>query len=134
MVQLFVVLTLAAPQEIPSNIELMQKNYERQVLVNSVLGFACTIGAGVFYVKGNDAYEDYKSSQNMRTAVEVWDRVKTSDAARNICAVGAAFFLARAIYYQIKRMRLPKSNTLLPVFEMRYAEQPKLLFGLRKSI
>jgi hypothetical protein len=134
MVQLFVVLMLAAPQESSPSVELMQKKYGRQILVNSILGFACTIGAGVFYFKGNDAYEDYKSSQSMRTAVEAWDRVKTNDFARNVCAASAAFFLTRAIYYQIKRMRLPESNALSPVFELRYAEQPKLLLGLRKGI
>ena len=134
MVQLFVVLILVGPQDTTHSAKPLRQKYGRQVLVNSVLGFACTIGAGVFYVKGNNAYEDYKDSQSMSTAVEAWDRVKTSDFVRNACAAGAVFFVARAVYYQIKKMRLPKSSGLVPVFEMRYAEQPKLLFGLCKGI
>lgn len=135
MVQLFVVLTLVtASQESASNIELLQRKYGRGVLVNSVLCFACTIGTGVFYVKGNNAYEDYKSSHSMRTAVEAWDRVRMNDTVRNVFVVGAVFFLTRAVYYQIKRVRLEKFSAVSPVIEVRYAAQPKLLIGLQKGL
>jgi hypothetical protein len=135
MVQLFVVITLVtASQESPSNKELMQKKYGQRVLVNSILCFACTISTGVFYVKGNNAYEDYKSSHSMRTAVEAWDRVRMNDTVRNVFAVGAVFFLTRAVYYQIKRVRLEKSSAVSPVIEVRYAAQPKLLIGLQKDL
>jgi len=133
--QLVVVFTLlAVPQDSMPNTELMQRKCGRQVLINSVVGFGCTIGMGVFYAKGSDAYEDYKSSETMQSAAEAWDRVKLNDTMRNVFAVGAVIFLARAVYYQIKRVRLEKSSAVLPVIGVRYAAQPKLLIGLQKSL
>lgn len=133
--QLIVALVLISASEdsVPSR-EMIQSKYSRQVLVNSILGFTCTLGMGIFYAKGNDAYEDYKNSQNMNTAIEAWDRVKTNDAARNIFAVGAAFFLARAVYFQIKRANVPEKTSLSPVIDVRYACQPKLIIGLQTNL
>jgi hypothetical protein len=134
MIQLFVVLTLVTvSQEGPSNTALMQKRYGRQVLVNAILGFTCTIGMGVFHVKGNNAYEDYENSQSMRTAVEAWDKVIMNDTARNVFAVGTVFFLTRAVYYHIKRIRL-KRSAVSAVFDVRYVGGPKVSIGLQKSL
>lgn len=133
MIQFFVVLTLVtASQEGPSNTELMQKKYGRQVLVNSILGFACTVGMGVFHVRGNNAYEDYENSHSMRTAVEAWDRVRLNDTARNVFAVGAVFFITRAVYYHIKRIRLNRSS-VSAVFDVRYACGPRMVLGFQKD-
>jgi hypothetical protein len=89
---------------------------------------------GIFYAKGNDAYEDYKNSQSMSAAIEAWDRVKTNDAARNIFAVGAAFFLVRAVYFQVKRASVPKKTSFFPVIDVRYACQPKFMIGLQANL
>ena len=133
--QLVVALALiSASQDSMPNREMIQSKYSRQVLINSILGFTCTLGMGIFYAKGNDAYEDYKNSQSMSAAIEAWDRVKTSDAARNISAVGAAFFLARAVYFQIKRANVPEKTSLSPVIDVRYACQPKLIIGLQTNL
>jgi hypothetical protein len=112
----------------------MQSKYSRQVLINSILGFTCTLGMGVFYSRGSDAYEDYKNSESMSAAIAAWDRVKINDTARNVFAVGAVFFMARALYYQVKRASLSKSKTLAPVLEMRYTCGPKMLIGLQKDL
>lgn len=135
MIQFIVALALvsAAQDSIPSR-EILQSRYSRQVLINSVLGFTCTVGMGIFYAKGNDAYEDYKNSQSINAAIEAWDRVKTNDTARNIFAVGAAFFLARAVYYQVKRASIPKANSFSPVIELHYAHRPKIVVGLQRSL
>lgn len=133
--QLVVALALiSASQDSMPNREMIQSKYSRQVLINSILGFTCTLGMGIFYAKGNDAYEDYKNSQSMSAAIEAWGRVKTSDAARNISAVGAAFFLARAVYFQIKRANVPEKTSLSPVIDVRYACQPKLIIGLQTNL
>jgi hypothetical protein len=135
MTQFIVALALVsvAQDSIP-NQEVLQNRYSRQVLINSVLGFTCTIGMGIFYAKGNDAYEDYKNSQSINAAIEAWDRVKTNDAARNIFAVGAAFFLARAVYYQVKRVSIPKVASFSPVIGLHYAHQPKITLGMQRSL
>ena len=135
MIHLCVALTLIAiPQDSVSESEMMQRKYSRQVLVNSMLGFSCAIGMGIFHAKGNDAYDDYRNSQSMNTAVEAWDRVQTNDTARNIFAVGAALFLGRAIYYQIKRASILKSASLVPVIEMHCSNQPRIQIGLQKNL
>lgn len=135
MMQFIVALALvSAPQDSNPNQEMLRSRYSRQVLVNAVLGFTCTIGMGIFYAKGNDAYEDYKSSQSINAAMEAWDRVKTNDTARNIFAVGAAFFLARAVYYQVKRAGVPKTTSFSPVIEVRYVYQPKIVLGLQRNL
>ena len=135
MVQFIVVFTLVAgsPDSMPET-ELMQKKCGRQVLINSLVGFTCTLGMGIFHARGSDAYEEYKTSQSMKNAAEAWDKVKLNDTMRNVFAVGAVFFLTRAVYYQIKRVRLEKTSVLSPVIEVRYAAQPKLLLGLQKSL
>ena len=135
MIQLCVALVLiAVPQDSVSDPEMMQRRYSRKVLINSIAGFACTIGMGIFYVKGNDAYDDYTSSQSMSAAIEAWDRVKINDTARHVFAVGAAFFLARAVYYQIKRASVPRSKSVTPVIEMDFSSQPKIQIGLHKNL
>ena len=135
MTQLIVALALVStPQDSMPSRETIQNRYSRQVLINSVLGFTCTLGMGIFYAKGNDAYEDYKNSQSINAAIEAWDRVKTNDTARNMFAVGAAFFLARAVYYQIKRASVPEAASFSPVIEVHYACQPKIILGLQHSL
>jgi len=89
---------------------------------------------GICYSRGNDAYEDYKNSQSMSAAIEAWDRVKINDTARNVFAVGAVFFLTRAVYYQIKRASLSQLKALAPVLEMRYTCGPKMVIGLQKDL
>ena len=135
MIQLCVTLTLlSASLDNMPDLEIVKSKYSRQVLVNSILGFGCTLGMGIFYTKGNDAYEDYKNSESMSTAVEAWDRVKINDAARNVCAVGAVFFFARALYYQVKRMSISKSKAFSPVFDIHCAYGPKMTIGLQKDL
>lgn len=135
MIQLCVTLTLmsASLDSVP-DLGMMQSKYSHQVLISSILGFTCTLGMGVFYARGNDAYEDYKNSQNMSAAIEAWDRVKINDTARNVFAVGAVFFIARALYYQVKRASLSKLKAFAPVLEMRYTCGPKMLIGLQRDL
>ena len=135
MIQLCVTLTLMSVSlDSMPDLTMMQSKYSRQVLINSILGFTCTLGMGIFYARGNDAYEDYKNSQSMNAAIEAWDRVKINDTARNVFAVGAVFFLARAVYYQVRRASLSRLKTFAPVFEMHYACGPKMIIGIQKDL
>jgi len=134
MIQLILALAMvSASQDTISARAMIQQNYSRKVLINSIAGFACTIGMGIFHAKGNDAYEEYKNSQSISAATEAWDRVTTNDTARNIFAVGAAFFLVRAVYYQIKRASVPEA-AFSPVIDVRYSLQPKFLVGFERSL
>ncbi len=135
MIQLIVALAMvSASQDTISAREMIQRDYSRKVLVNSILGFTCAVSMGIFHAKGNDAYDDYKNSQSISAAAEAWDRVRTNDTARNIFAIGAAFFIARAVYYQIKRAGVPETASFSPVIDVRYSCQPKFLIGIERSL
>jgi hypothetical protein len=134
MIQVIVALAMISISQDSVPNRDMQSAYSRQVLVNSILGFTCTLGMGIFHAKGNDAYEDYKNCQSISAAIEAWDRVQVNDTARNIFAVGAAFFLARAVYYQFKRANVPRATTFSPVIDVRYVYQPKFRIGLERSL
>jgi hypothetical protein len=112
----------------------MERGYSRQVLVSTILGFGCTIGMGVFHLKGNDAYEAYEAAESMSSAVEAWDRVRLYDNVRNVFAAAAVVFVARAIYYQVKKARLRPSASISPVLDIQYTNTPKIIIGLKKHL
>lgn len=111
-----------------------RKNYSKQVLINGIIGLGFTVGAGVLHTMGNSAYEKYKESGTMKSAVENWDKVKLYDNIRNVCAIGALAFLSRAIYYQLKNITQTQSSSYRPVIDLRYAEQPKIIIGVNKIL
>jgi len=77
-------------------------NYTSRIIVNGAIGIGFGIGAFVLNSLGNKAYEDYKKSGTIQDAAENYDRAADYDNLRNICAVGATFFIVRALYYQLK--------------------------------
>jgi hypothetical protein len=70
----------------------------------------------------------------MSAAIEAWDRVKINDTVRNVFAVGAVFFIARAVYYHIRRASLSRIEPFAPIIEMRYTCGPKMIIGLQKDL
>lgn len=76
-----------------------RESYTKQVLINGFIGVAFSVGTGVFYAKGNAAYDNYKTSTTMSAAVDNWDKVRLYDGIRNVCAVGAVLFIFRSLYY-----------------------------------
>lgn len=135
MIQLCSILFLiSTTQDSVNSVAQMERGYSRQVLVSTILGFGCTIGMGVFHLKGNDAYEEYEAAESMSSAVEAWDRVRLHDNVRNVFAAGAVFFVARAIYYQVKKARLRRSASISPVLDIQYTNTPKIIIGLKKHL
>jgi hypothetical protein len=60
--------------------------------------------------------------------------VQLYDNVRNVFAVGALVFVARAIYYQVKRAQVRRSVSISPVLDFQYANTPKIIVGLRKHL
>ncbi len=89
---------------------------------------------GVFHLKGNDAYHEYEAAENMNAAVEAWDKVRLYDNVRNVLAAGALVFVARAIYYQVKRARVRRSVSISPVLNIQYANTTKIVIGFRRHL
>ncbi len=111
-----------------------RKNYTKQVLINGIIGIGFGIGAGVFYAKSNDVYEDYKKSTIMVDALDNWDKVRLYDGVRNVCAAGALIFIFRAVYYQLKNVKSSKSTSFVPVMDFQLTNNGKLILGIQKNL
>lgn len=135
MIQLCTMLLLiSTTQDNVNSVARIERGYSRQVLISTILGFGCTIGMGVFHLKGNDAYQEYEAAESMSSAVEAWDRVQLYDNVRNVFAAGAVVLVARAIYYQGKKARLRRPVSISPVLDIKYANTPKITVGFKKHL
>jgi hypothetical protein len=142
MIQYLLIFTLiSSVNDTMTQIETdVQKSYGKQILISSIIGFSFTLGMGYFYMKGNDAYEEYKQSETMKAALDNWDRVQLYDNIRNVCAVGAVIFLGRAIYYQFRSVSESSSSSykplhnVQPVIELKYNYQPKVILGVSMNL
>lgn len=104
--------------------------YTKQVITNGIIGIGFTATATVFYMKGNDAYDTYLLSDSLVEATDNWQKVQTYDMVRNVCAIGAAIFLARAIYYQFKNIKAHRSAGVTPVLNIDGAYYSKVNLGI----
>ena len=109
-------------------------SYAKQVWINGLIFVGCAVGTGVFYRMGNTAYEEYKESETIRSALDNYDKARLYDNVRNVFAVGAVVFLSRALYYQIKNVKASKSYSYTPVIDIEYTYYPKLVFGIQKDL
>ncbi len=135
MTYMLLALTLAsAASDSVIDIPRLESRYSRKVLINTLLGAACVGGMAIFHMKANDAYDEYQASESMSSALESWDRVERYDNIRNVFAVGAVVFVTRAIYYQIKKAKLIRSAHIVPLIDLRYAGNSKMVFGIKKSL
>jgi hypothetical protein len=110
------------------------KSYNKEIIINAALGLGFGIGGGTFFMLGNKAYDNYKRSGSMESANKYFDQTVVYDNARNICAAGAIFFFARALYFQIKNNQAEKPVGLKPVFDLEMPAYAKIQIGLRKGI
>ena len=136
---LICILLSSANDSLPQVESSATRSYSKQILINGIIGVGFTIGAGVFYTKGNGAYEEYEKSESMGSALENWDKVQLYDNVRNVCAIGALLFFGRALYYQLKNVKVSSSrsepvNGLHLIIDIEYVHQPKLLIGMSKDL
>ncbi|MGB3341196.1 MAG: hypothetical protein WBB37_06915 [bacterium] len=115
---------------------VLPKTHSKQIVVNAFLSTGLGITAGIFHVRGNDAYTDYRNSTTVAEAVENWEKTKLNDNVRNICAAGAVFFAVRTIYYHVKNRKNkkpdgPKSSTRL---DFRYIDTSKWVLCIQKVL
>jgi hypothetical protein len=135
MTYVLLVLTLVSTTPDSSiDVTRMSSSYSRKVLVSTLLGAACVGGMAIFHVRANDAYDEYQSSESMSSAIESWDKVQRYDNIRNAFGVGAVIFITRAIYYQIKRSKLYRSSHILPMLDLRYAGNSKMMVGIKRNL
>ena len=111
-----------------------KKSYTNQVLINGIIGMSLGVGTGIFYTMGNKAYDEYKESMTMQSALDNWEKVRLFDNIRNVCAVGALAFILRAVYYQFKNIKSSQSESLTPVINLHYANCKKWVVGIQKRL
>jgi hypothetical protein len=135
MLQLLVALMLvSAATDTTSATDRFGEGHSREVLISTLIGVACIGGMAVYHMKANDAYDAYLESETMSSALEEWDRVRRYDNIRNILAIGAVAFVARAVYYQLKPTVQRSSTGIKPLIDFQYARNSKLILGLEKSL
>lgn len=120
---------------IDSQIDIAEKeSYTKQILLNGIVGIGFGIGTGIFYRKGNNAYDEYEKSTSTKSALDNWNKTKVYDNLRNVCAVGALFFTIRAVYYQLKNIKASKSTNFMPTLDFQYCYRNKWSLGLKKRL
>ena len=114
----------------------LPKTYSTQIIINGFLSAGLGISAGIFHIRSNDAYTDYKNSTTVAEAVDNWERTKLNDNVRNICAVGAVFFTARTLYYHIRNRQEKKCETpkSLPFLDFKYIDTSKWVLCIQKAL
>lgn len=110
------------------------KSYTKQVIFNGILGVGFGVGSGIFYTKGNTAYNNYETSRTIQDAVEYWNETQLYDNLRNICVVGALVFLTRSLYFQTKQWKVNRSYGLKPVIDLQWSDNLTLSIGLTKQL
>ncbi|HEC78485.1 MAG TPA: hypothetical protein ENI34_05000 [candidate division WOR-3 bacterium] len=112
----------------------VKESYTKKALFNGILGVGFTVGA-VFYHKNADkAYDEYKTSRSIKSALENWQKMSFYEGVRNVCAAGALLFIGRALYYQIKQIKKSKASSLVPALEFKYLCQNKWSLGIIKEL
>jgi hypothetical protein len=116
--------------------QILPKTHSTQIVINGFLSAGLGITAGIFHIRGNDAYTDYQNSVTVAEAVENWERTKLNDNVRNICAAGAVFFTARTLYYYIKNKHEEKSKKTKPVplLDFKYIDTSKWVLCIKKVL
>jgi hypothetical protein len=112
----------------------VRKSYTSQVTINGIIGLGFGVGTSAFYFMGDKAYEHYRDSGSMKNANAYYNKAMTYDYARDLCAVGAIFFLARALYYQLKNARAKTVQGYKPSFDFNTVGFSKVKFGLKTGI
>jgi hypothetical protein len=108
-------------------------SYTRQIVINGAIGALFGASAAIFYTLGNRAYENYRTDTTITQAAADWSRVEFYDNARNVCGVGSAVFILRAVYYQVKQAKASRTTGIAPRLDYHYAER-KLSLGIIKGL
>lgn len=117
------------------NQQISPETHSKQVIINGFLSAGLGITAGIFHIKGNDAYTDYQNSIIISEAVDNWERTKLYDNVRNLCAAGAVFFAARTLYYHIKnKQEKPETPKSLPFLDFKYIDTSKWVLCIKKAL
>lgn len=124
------VLNTQDPIQVP--FQAKRQEYKREIAINGLLSIGLSTLSGIYWKKGNDAYDNYQQSMTSADALHYWEQTQTYDRIRNVCGIGALFFIGRTIYYYAKLMDAGKRVGSIPDLDFRYTEQGSLLCVITK--
>ena len=117
------------PHDIPS-LQAKRQGYKKQIAINGLFSIGLTALSGIYWKKGNEAYDNYQNSMTAAEAVHYWEQTQSYDRIRNVCGIGALFFIGRTLYYYAKFMDTGKQMSALPSLDLRYSLQGSVSIGL----
>ncbi|MBN2620676.1 hypothetical protein JXB22_06240 [candidate division WOR-3 bacterium] len=129
---LILVCSTSTPDSIPGSSHFQQQLYKKQIAVNGLLSVGLIATAGIYWEKGNNAYDRYQNSATTTDALHYWEQMEKYDRIRNVCALGALFFIGRTIYYYAKLMDSNRTVGSLPSLDLQYTHTGTISFGLTK--
>jgi hypothetical protein len=110
-----------------------QQAYRKHIAINGLLSIGLTATSGIYWKKGNDAYAQYQKSTTTVDALYYWEQTQGYDRIRNVCAIGALFFIGRTIYYYAKLMDSYKKVGVVPHLDVGYTHNGTMSFGIVKK-
>jgi len=107
--------------------------YKKEIAINGLFSIGLTTLSGIYWKKGNEAYNNYHNSMTTTDAIHYWEQTQAYDRIRNVCGIGALFFIGRTIYYYAKLMDTGKRIGSLPDLDLRLTKQGKLSIGILRE-
>jgi hypothetical protein len=111
-------------------LQVKRQEYKKQIAINGLLGIGFTAMSGIYWKKGNEAYDNYQNSMTTADAVHYWEQTQSYDRIRNICGLGALFFVGRTIYYYARFMDTGKQLSNVPSLDLRCSYRGSVSIGL----
>ena len=121
----------------PDDISLLQakrQEYKKQIAINGLFSIGLTAMSGIYWKKGNEAYDSYQSSVTSEEAIHYWEQTQTYDRIRNVCGLGALIFIGRTIYYYARFMDTGKHISSSSSLDLRYLNPGGWSIGIRKEL
>jgi hypothetical protein len=130
MIVLVLWCTLNAQDSARSLPNIKRHEYQKQIAINGLFSIGMTATSGIYWKKGNEAYDHSQKSKTTIDALYYWEQTQNYDRIRNICAIGALLFIGRTIFFYAKFMDAGKQIGALPSLDFKYEQQGTLCFGI----
>ena len=121
----------------PHDLALLQakrQEYKKQIAINGLFSIGLTAMTGIYYKKGNEAYDNYQNSMTSEEAIHYWEQTQSYDRIRNVCGLGALIFVGRTIYYYARFMDMGSKLSSSHSLDLRYSLQDGWSIGIRKEL
>ncbi len=136
MISLMLILAViqSAPNPYPEPVLNIRQHYKSEIAINGLVSVGFAALSGIYWKKGNDAYDHYQNSMTTSDALYYWEQTEGYDRIRNICGIGTLIFITRTIYYYAKYMDAGKQTSALFDLKLNYSKHGSLCIGITKKL